>query len=175
MVKMSTNLFALTAAQASYEQRFNCIICWNPKLRMVYGSCQHRVCEECLYNEVGKRRRGLSRCPTCQREDAFPVDRPDIPEDNVEMQKRLGVIPCPNSGCDIQTWEWELEEHLSHCPLAKQKIKSKPERKSQVHSTKRNADTKSKAALSSHSTRTVRHRHSVRVANRERALRTRRH
>lgn len=100
------------SSTVSFEQRFNCLICWAPKLRMIYGSCQHRLCESCLYDKQGIRRLGLARCPTCQKEDAFPETRPDIPEDNVEIQFQLGVRKCPNSRCKLQLWHWEVPDHL---------------------------------------------------------------
>ncbi|XP_078349525.1 uncharacterized protein LOC144634448 [Oculina patagonica] len=103
----------------SFEQRFNCLICWAPNLRMIYGSCQHRLCENCLYDTEGNRRFGLERCPTCQRENAFPVTRPDIPEDNIEIQVQLGVRKCPNSRCKLQMWHWEVPDHLQKCPKSK--------------------------------------------------------
>lgn len=96
----------------SFEQRFNCVICWAPNLRMIYGSCQHRLCENCLYDKQGNRRFGLERCPTCQRESAFPMTRPDIPEDNIEIQVQLGVRKCPNSRCKLHMWHWEIPDHL---------------------------------------------------------------
>lgn len=97
---------------ASFEQRFNCLICWTPSLRMIYGSCQHRLCENCLYDDEGNRRIGLEKCPTCQREDVFPLTRPDVPEDNMAIQHRLGVRRCPNNGCDLEMWYWELSDHI---------------------------------------------------------------
>ena len=96
----------------SFEQRFNCLICWAPNLRMIYGSCQHRLCENCLYDKLGNRKVGLERCPTCQRENTFPLTKPDIPEDNVEIQAHLGVRKCPNGRCDLQMWHWEIPDHL---------------------------------------------------------------
>ena len=102
----------LCSRNTSFEQKFNCLICWTPNLRMIYGSCQHRLCEKCLYDKEGKRRFGLERCPTCQRENAFPFTRPDVPEDNIEIQVQLGVRKCPNSGCKMQMWHWELLDHL---------------------------------------------------------------
>jgi hypothetical protein len=55
--------------------RFNCILCLCPRLEMVVGHCQHRVCCQCVYNKDGLRKPSLDKCPTCQREDAFPVIR----------------------------------------------------------------------------------------------------
>lgn len=94
-----------------FELKFGCTICWNAKLRMVYGSCQHRFCEDCVYDSKGNRNGGLERCPTCQRIDSLPQFRPDIPEDNVEIQVHLGVRKCPNSGCGLEMWHWELSSH----------------------------------------------------------------
>lgn len=110
--KMEDSTDFLLSSTISFEQRFNCLICWAPNLRMTYGSCQHRLCENCLYDKEGNRRAGLERCPTCQRENAFPVTRPDIPEDNIEIQVHLGVRKCPNSRCKLQMWHWELPDHL---------------------------------------------------------------
>ena len=93
------------------EQRFNCLICWAPKLRMVYGKCQHRLCESCLFDETGKRRRGMDRCPVCSKADSFPKVKPNIPEDNIEAQRMLGVITC-GYGCGTEMWRWELPEHI---------------------------------------------------------------
>ena len=104
--------FTPLSSRNTFEQRFNCLICWAPNLRMIYGSCQHRLCENCLYDKGGNRRFGLERCPTCQRENAFPSTRPDVPEDNIEIQVQLGVRKCPNRGCKVQMWHWELQNHL---------------------------------------------------------------
>ena len=101
----------------SFEQRFNCLICWAPNLRMIYGSCQHRLCENCLYDKLGNRKVGLERCPTCQRENTFPLTKPDIPEDNVEIQAHLGVRKCPNGRCNLQMWHWEIPDHLEWVSL----------------------------------------------------------
>ncbi|CAH3044638.1 unnamed protein product [Pocillopora meandrina] len=101
----------------SFEQRFNCLICWAPNLRMIYGSCQHRLCENCLYDKLGNRKVGLERCPTCQRENTFPLTKPDIPEDNVEIQAHLGVRKCPNGRCNLQMWHWEIPDHLEICQV----------------------------------------------------------
>lgn len=109
---VDTEVARLSSRNTSFEQQFNCLICWTPNLRMIYGSCQHRLCENCLYDKVGNRRFGLERCPTCQRENAFPATRPDVPEDNIEIQLQLGVRKCPNSGCKQQMWHWELPDHL---------------------------------------------------------------
>lgn len=87
-----------------------------PRLKMVYGSCQHRICVDCLYSNLDVRRPSMQKCPTCQKIDAFPLFRPDIPEDNIESQWCLGVRECTNSGCQIEVWEWELEDHLLTCP-----------------------------------------------------------
>ncbi|XP_061174346.1 uncharacterized protein LOC133183401 [Saccostrea echinata] len=106
----------LQEIQNSYEHRFNCMICLCPRLQMVTGYCQHRICTQCLYNEDGIRKPCLDNCPTCQMEDSFPVMRPAIPEDTVEIQRCLGVRACPHSGCVMELWEWELEEHLKLCP-----------------------------------------------------------
>lgn len=55
--------------------RFNCMICLCPRLEMVSGYCQHRICTQCLYNEDSIRKPSLDKCPTCQKEEAFPVIR----------------------------------------------------------------------------------------------------
>ena len=112
MADAGTEFLRSPLRNASFEQQFNCLICWTPSLRMIYGSCQHRLCENCLYDEEGNRRIGLEKCPTCQREDVFPLTRPDVPEDNMEIQHRLGIRRCPNSGCDLQMWSWELSDHI---------------------------------------------------------------
>ncbi|XP_048733665.1 uncharacterized protein LOC125649873 [Ostrea edulis] len=106
----------LREIQTSYEQRFNCILCLCPRLEMVVGNCQHRICSQCVYNKDGIRKPSLDKCPTCLKEDAFPVVRPVIPEDVVEIQRCLGVRACPHSGCTLELWEWEMEEHLKLCP-----------------------------------------------------------
>ncbi|CAH3150496.1 unnamed protein product [Porites lobata] len=112
----------IAALFSSFEQRFNCLICWAPSLRMIYGSCQHRLCENCLYDNEGKRRLGLERCPTCQRENVFPSTRPDVPEDNIEIQVHLGVRRCPHNGCKLQMWHWELQNHLEICRFASKSL-----------------------------------------------------
>ena len=58
-----------------YFFRFNCMICLCPRLEMVSGYCQHRICTQCLYNEDNIRKPSLDKCPTCQKEEAFPVIR----------------------------------------------------------------------------------------------------
>lgn len=124
------------------------MICLCPRLQMVSGYCQHRICTQCLYNEDSIRKPSLDKCPTCQKEEAFPViryfsdcrsckiwiihctklldvnliwywfnqffyfNRPAIPEDIIEIQRCLGVRACPHSGCTMECWEWEMEEHL---------------------------------------------------------------
>ncbi|XP_033736294.1 TNF receptor-associated factor 6-like [Pecten maximus] len=110
------SMSVLQATQNDYEQRFNCIVCLSPRLKMVYGLCQHRVCEDCLYNDKMIRRSSFDKCPTCLKENTFPLLRPDIPEDNIEHQKCLGVRSCPHEGCNMEMWEWELESHLLVCP-----------------------------------------------------------
>ncbi|XP_076305849.1 uncharacterized protein LOC143222773 isoform X2 [Tachypleus tridentatus] len=83
---------------------------------MVTGMCQHRICTECLYDsENGALKTSMSRCPTCQKSAVFPPERPNIPEDNILIQKMLGVRQCPNSGCFNEFWEWELSDHLKEC------------------------------------------------------------
>ncbi|OWF38633.1 TNF receptor-associated factor 6-like [Mizuhopecten yessoensis] len=124
---MSTSV--LEATQNVYEQRFNCIVCLSPRLKMVYGMCQHRVCEDCLYND-DIRRPSFDKCPACLKEDMFPLLRPDIPEDSIEGQKCLGVRSCPNEGCNVEMWEWEVESHLVVCPNRMQKSGVKKKRPS---------------------------------------------
>ncbi|KAK3093629.1 hypothetical protein FSP39_018290 [Pinctada imbricata] len=80
---------------------------------MVYGSCQHRVCADCLYDE-NNRRPSMKACPTCQRDNAFPLLRPNIPEDTLAIQRCLGVRACTNKGCRMEFWEWELENHIRY-------------------------------------------------------------
>lgn len=43
---------------------------------------------------------------------SFALHRPAIPEDVIEIQRCLGVRACPHSGCTMECWEWEMEEHL---------------------------------------------------------------
>lgn len=43
---------------------------------------------------------------------SFALLRPAIPEDVIEIQRCLGVRACPHSGCTMECWEWEMEEHL---------------------------------------------------------------
>lgn len=115
MVDEEIAVVTFSSRNSSFEQKFNCLICWTPSLRVIYGSCQHRLCENCLYDKEGKRRIGLEKCPTCLRENVFPHTRPDVPEDNIEIQYRLGVRRCPNSDCKLEMWEWELSDHLLEC------------------------------------------------------------
>ncbi|XP_064602647.1 uncharacterized protein LOC135468366 [Liolophura sinensis] len=105
----------LLEIQSNYERSFNCLVCLTPKLRMVYGSCQHRICEQCLYSDEGERRPGMEKCPYCQREESFPIQRPDIPEDNIHQQKCLGISRCPDRNCNLEMWVWELSEHEQEC------------------------------------------------------------
>lgn len=105
-----------TSLQRTFENRFNCIVCWCPSLEMVYGRCQHKMCVACCYDEqTGFILIKKGRCPTCQKDYQFPLLRPIIPEDNMEHQKCLGVCSCPND-CGIYLWQWEVEEHLRQCP-----------------------------------------------------------
>ncbi|XP_041352357.1 TNF receptor-associated factor 6-like [Gigantopelta aegis] len=105
---------SLMEAQNNYEQWFNCSVCLCPKTRMVFGLCQHKVCEDCLYDEENCIRPALKFCPICQY-TTFPLQRPYLPQDNVEMMRCLGVIKCPNPGCGVELWNWELESHLKNC------------------------------------------------------------
>ncbi|XP_066287340.1 tripartite motif-containing protein 12A-like [Branchiostoma lanceolatum] len=98
-----------TRIQKDMEDRFNCPICLSPRLKMVVGLCQHRVCDSCLYEDSGKL--SLTVCPVCQEEGCFPKTRPIIPEDSILAQRRLGVVTCLNDGCEEEMWEWELHEH----------------------------------------------------------------
>ncbi|XP_076464460.1 uncharacterized protein LOC143296426 isoform X2 [Babylonia areolata] len=84
---------------------------------MIWGQCQHRVCADCLYDESGCLRQLFIKCPVCQHRWSFPQKRPEIPEDNVEMMRCLGVRSCPNQskGCTMDMWEWEMEEHIRSC------------------------------------------------------------
>lgn len=43
---------------------------------------------------------------------AFPMFKPSIPEDNVAIQRQLGVVKCSNEGCEVEMWCWEQEKHL---------------------------------------------------------------
>ncbi|XP_019647183.1 PREDICTED: uncharacterized protein LOC109487620 [Branchiostoma belcheri] len=100
-------------AQKEMEDSFNCPICLAPRLRMVTGLCQHRVCESCLYDDSGTL--SLKCCPVCQEEGCFRQKRPIIPEDSILAQRQLGVVTCPNDGCQEELWKWELVEHRRVC------------------------------------------------------------
>ncbi|XP_013783437.1 TNF receptor-associated factor 6-like [Limulus polyphemus] len=105
------------------EFRYSCPVCLSPRLKMVTGMCQHRMCTGCLYNrEDGTLKTSMSKCPTCQKPAVFPLKRPDIPEDNILIQKMLGVTQCPNTNCFTELWEWELSDHLKKCSHAPVKI-----------------------------------------------------
>ncbi|XP_038044077.1 uncharacterized protein LOC119718747 [Patiria miniata] len=108
----------LTDAQHNFEKRFSCPVCLDPKLKMVVSSCQHRTCSDCLYDQTDKLRVAMKKCPTCQRENAYPEDRPDIPEDNILIQRQLGVTECPLDGCKAGLWMWDVEKHIESCPHA---------------------------------------------------------
>ncbi len=99
------------AKQISIERRFNCVVCLCARFQMVYGRCQHRICTGCAYRSSGALRQQFQRCPSCQQEDSFPEHKPTIPEDNIELQKLLGVIACQNEGCTQEFWSWEKLEH----------------------------------------------------------------
>ncbi|XP_045187012.2 TNF receptor-associated factor 6-like [Mercenaria mercenaria] len=104
----------LQVFQSTYEQRFGCCICLGPKLHMVSGQCQHRICDDCLY--VDKERRPcMEKCPVCGMENSFPHTRPIIPAQVIEIQRCIGVQECPN-GCAAQMWYWEVEDHTRNCP-----------------------------------------------------------
>lgn len=54
--------------------RFGCCICLSPKLRMISGRCQHRICEDCLYDKE-ERRHCMDVCPMCSMVDSFPFTK----------------------------------------------------------------------------------------------------
>ncbi|CAB3989745.1 TNF receptor-associated factor 6-like [Paramuricea clavata] len=104
------------AKQISIERRFNCVVCLCARFQMVYGQCQHRICTKCAYGSSGVLRQQFQRCPSCQQEDSFPERKPTIPEDNITLQKLLGVTACQNKGCTQEFWSWEKSEHDLTCP-----------------------------------------------------------
>eukprot|EP00794_Sanderia_malayensis_P020511 gene20511-22529_t len=111
--------------QEIYEKAYNCPICFCCKLEMVYGLCQHKVCADCLYG-TGVRHASLSRCPVCLQNEAFPKEKPGIPEDNISNMYQLGVRECKFQSCKQQMWHWELEEHMKlHEVVTEKKSKSK--------------------------------------------------
>ncbi|KAH9495070.1 hypothetical protein Btru_018755 [Bulinus truncatus] len=113
---MSKKVYQDAESRECYEQRNNCIICSEPKLKMVYGLCQHKLCVDCLY--IDKQiRPNMLRCPLCGRMNSFPTILPIIPEDNIEHQRSLGIRECPNKnrGCKATMWTWELDNHLRTC------------------------------------------------------------
>ncbi|XP_050407458.1 uncharacterized protein LOC126822552 [Patella vulgata] len=120
---LDTSFPCLTNDQIAMEQRFNCVVCLCPRLKMVYGICQHRVCVECLYGENGAIRLSMLKCPICQNSNVFPPWKPDILEDTVELQKCLGIQQCGN--CGMELWSWELENHESGC-LKKKSLPKTP-------------------------------------------------
>ncbi|CAH1793031.1 unnamed protein product [Owenia fusiformis] len=121
---------ALRSAQHHCETLFQCPVCWLPKLEMVYGTCQHRVCVDCVYR-AGVLRSEFSKCPTCNQKFPFPLYRPIIPDDNIEVQKKLGITRCQNStSCKTEMWLWEIEEHNKVCKFKKPK-KSRSESQTQ--------------------------------------------
>eukprot|EP00058_Branchiostoma_floridae_P023716 XP_002609206.1 hypothetical protein BRAFLDRAFT_125960 [Branchiostoma floridae] len=111
---MASGSFESPRVRKDMEDRFSCPICLSPQLRMVSGLCQHRVCASCLY-EDDSGTLSLTCCPVCQEEGCFPKTRPIIPEDSVLAQRRLGVVSCPNDGCQEEMWEWELRNHQRVC------------------------------------------------------------
>ena len=102
---------AILTKQFAIERRFNCIVCLCARFQMVYGRCQHRICTRCAYGTGDDLRQQFHRCPSCQEEDSFPERKPTIPEDNIELQKLIGVTTCENKGCSQEFWSWEKEEH----------------------------------------------------------------
>ena len=74
-IVLSEDNFGLPLWKYLFFFRFNCMICLCPRLEMVSGYCQHRICTQCLYNEDNIRKPSLDKCPTCQKEEAFPVIR----------------------------------------------------------------------------------------------------
>ena len=99
------------AKQFTIERRFNCVVCLCARFQMVYGRCQHRICTGCAYGTDGILRQQCRRCPSCQQEGSFPERKPTIPEDNIELQKLIGVTACENEGCEQEFWSWEKAEH----------------------------------------------------------------
>ncbi|XP_060561161.1 uncharacterized protein LOC132720931 [Ruditapes philippinarum] len=124
----------LETFQSTYEQRFGCCICLGPKLHMVSGQCQHRICDDCLYVN-NHRRPCMEKCPVCNMENSFPVTKPIIPVQVIEIQRCIGVQVCPN-GCPAQMWYWEVEEHNKDCPKAcispEKKVSTPHRRRSRV-------------------------------------------
>ncbi|XP_022083196.1 uncharacterized protein LOC110975223 [Acanthaster planci] len=108
----------LTDVQQNFEKRFSCPICLDPKLKMVVSVCQHRICSDCLYDQDNKLHKAMQNCPSCKRQNAFPEDRPDIPEDAILIQRHLGVTECPLDGCKAGLWIWDVEKHIESCPYA---------------------------------------------------------
>ena len=98
--------------QEYFDQAFSCPICLCPKLRMVYGACQHKVCVDCLYDEKCTRNTALDRCPVCLKDGVFPLTMPDIPKDNEMVMFLAGVRKCNAQGCQEQFWYWEMESHI---------------------------------------------------------------
>ncbi|KAH3852883.1 uncharacterized protein LOC127875106 [Dreissena polymorpha] len=122
--------------QETYEQRFGCCICLGPRLHMVSGQCQHRICVDCLYVE-DERRPCMEACPICSMFDSFPKTRPIIPTQVIDVQKCLGVSVC-QSGCGLELWYWETDEHERSCPAAGnvkpvRAVQQSPHRRSRVN------------------------------------------
>eukprot|EP00118_Oscarella_pearsei_P001238 m.6952 g.6952 ORF g.6952 m.6952 type:complete len:147 (+) comp17288_c0_seq1:39-479(+) len=97
------------------ERRHSCIVCLSPKLRMVWGLCQHRVCADCLYNADGWIIPIFESCPICHHPGSFPKRKPIIPEENIDIQINLGVTRCTVEDCPIECWNWEIDDHIRRC------------------------------------------------------------
>ena len=111
--------------QVNIEKRYNCVVCLCARFQMVYGRCQHRICTQCAYGSRGGLREQFHRCPSCQHENSFPERKPTIPEDNIELQRLLGVVVCLNDRCNQEFWSWERSEHELTCPYKHSQRKEK--------------------------------------------------
>uniref|UniRef100_V5HEI5 Putative interleukin 1 signal transducer strongylocentrotus purpuratus n=1 Tax=Ixodes ricinus TaxID=34613 RepID=V5HEI5_IXORI len=114
--------------RTDFDLAFSCPICFCPSINIVFGSCQHYLCSQCLYDDLDDSLRStLSKCPICKRPNAFPLSRPVVPESTRQLMRMAGVVECKHKRCCQEMWTWEQEQHETVCPAAKKaKKESRP-------------------------------------------------
>ncbi|KAM7283718.1 uncharacterized protein ISCGN_000824 [Ixodes scapularis] len=79
---------------------FSCPICFCPSINIVFGSCRHYVCSQCLYDDVDDSLRStLLKCPICKWPNAFLPSRPVVPESTRQLMRLAGLVKCKHKRC----------------------------------------------------------------------------